>query len=117
MITDLKSQSKRRTQVLYIDADTIIKIAAVLGAVIAIGTAAYGVIKWFQKQEKQSVDIEELRKKQAQDIKELKDEQCLISYAMLACLDGLKQLNCNGAVTEAHNKLEKHLNQRAHGQK
>lgn len=102
---------------MYVDADTIIKIAAVLGAVIAIGTAAYGVIKWFQKQEKQSVDIEELRKKQAQDIKELKDEQCLISYAMLACLDGLKQLNCNGAVTEAHNKLGKHLNQRAHGQK
>ena len=96
---------------MYIDGDTIIRAAAILGALIALGTAAYAVIKWFQKQEKQTVDIEEL-----QDLKELRDEQCLISYAMLACLDGLKQLNCNGAVTEAHNKLEKHLNQKAHRQ-
>lgn len=102
---------------MYIDADTIIRAAAVLGALIALGTAAYGVIKWFQKQEKQTTDIEALRKKEAEDIKEMQDELCLISYAMLACLDGLKQQGCNGAVTEAHNKLEKHLNQRAHDQK
>lgn len=102
---------------MYLDADMIIKIAAVLGALSAIGAAAYKLIKWLQEQGKQSKDIEELRKKQAADIQDLKDEQCLMSYAMLACLDGLKQLNCNGAVTEAHNKLEKHLNQRAHDQK
>lgn len=102
---------------MYIDADTIIRAAAVLGALMALGTAAYGVIKWFQKQEKQTTDIEALRKKEAEDIKEMQDELCLISYAMLACLDGLKQQGCNGAVTEAHNKLEKHLNQRAHDQK
>lgn len=58
-----------------------------------------------------------MRKKQSDDMKEMQDELCLISYAMLACLDGLKQQGCNGAVTEAHNKLEKHLNQRAHDQK
>lgn len=102
---------------MYIDADTIIRAAAVLGALVALGTAAYGVIKWFQKQEKQTTDIEALRKKEAEDIKEMQDELCLISYAMLACLDGLKQQGCNGTVTEAHNKLEKHLNQRAHDQK
>ena len=102
---------------MYIDADTIIRAAAVLGALVALGTATYGVIKWFQKQEKQTTDIEALRKKEAEDIKEMQDELCLISYAMLACLDGLKQQGCNGAVTEAHNKLEKHLNQRAHDQK
>ena len=102
---------------MYVDADTIIKAAAVLTAIIAIGTAVCAVIKWFQKQEKQTADIEALRKKQSDDMKEMQDELCLISYAMLACLDGLKQQGCNGAVTEAHNKLEKHLNQRAHDQK
>lgn len=102
---------------MYVDADTIIKAAAVLTAIIALGTAAYAVIKWFQKQEKQTADIEALRKKQAEDTQAMQDELCLISYAMLACLDGLKQQGCNGAVTEAHNKLEKHLNQRAHDQK
>lgn len=99
---------------MYLDTNTIITIAALLGAITVIAGACYSVIKWFQKQEKQSVDIEELRKKEAEDIQQMKDEQCLISYAMLACLDGLKQLNCNGAVTEAHNKLQKHLNKRAH---
>lgn len=102
---------------MFIDADTIIKAAAVLGALTAIGGAVYGIIKWIQKQEKQSTDIEDLRKKQAEDTKAVQDELCLISYALLACLDGLKQQGCNGAVTEAHTKMEKHLNQRAHDQK
>lgn len=101
---------------MYVDADVIIKAAALLTAIVAIGTAAYAVIKWFQKQEKQTVDIEELRKKQAKDMQELQEEQFFISYAILACLDGLRQLNCNGVVTEAHSKLEEHINKRAHGQ-
>lgn len=102
---------------MYIDADTIIKTASVLGALGAIFAIVIAVIKWFQKQEKQSVDIEDLRKKESEDIQSLKEEQCLMSFAMFACLDGLKQLNCNGKVTEAHEKLEKHLNQKAHDQK
>lgn len=101
---------------MYVNADTIVNAAAILTALIAIGTAAYAVIKWIQKQERQSEDIEALRKKQADDIKSMQNELCLISYAMLACLDGLKQQGCNGAVTAAHDKLEKHLNQRAHSQ-
>ncbi len=111
-----------------IDANTIITAGAVLTAMITILTLLYRVVNWFRKQEEQSVDIESLRKqheddmkamseKQAADIQELKDEQCLMSYAMLACLDGLKQLHCNGEVTIAHGKLEKHLNQKAHNQK
>lgn len=58
---------------MYIDGDTIIRAAAILGSLIALGTAAYAVIKWFQKQEKQTVDIEDLRKKEEQDLKELRD--------------------------------------------
>lgn len=99
---------------MYITVDKIVEFAAVLAAVIAICTAAYKVVKWLQTQEKQSSDIDELKKKEAADIQEIMDEQCMISYALLACLDGLKQLNCNGPVTEAHNRLQKHLNKRAH---
>lgn len=102
---------------MYINADTIIKAAALLGALAALWAAVYAVIKWFQKQDKQSEDIEELREKQKSDIQDLNDELCMLSYAMLACLDGLKQMHCNGSVTEAHNKLEKHLNQKAHDQR
>lgn len=107
--------------------DLIIKIAALIGAVGGICGAIYAVIKWFQKQEKQTTDIaelkalhqkdmEETRKKEAEDMKAIKDELCVLSYAMLASLDGLQQLHCNGNVTKAHEKLEKHLNQKAHDQ-
>lgn len=107
--------------------DVIIKTAALVGAVGGIWAAVYAVIKWFQKQEKQSTDIAELRKqherdyeamqkKESDDLKALNDELCVLSYAMLAALDGLKQQGCNGEVTKAHDRLEKHLNQKAHDQ-
>ena len=109
-------------------AELIIEAAAVIGAITAICGALLAVVKWYLKQEKQSDDIETLKNKEQDDIKKLTDmhsedirqlneELCLITYAMLACLDGLKQLHCNGPVSEAHNKLEKHLNMSAHDQK
>lgn len=107
--------------------DVIIKAAALIGAVGGICGGIYAVCKWFQKQEKQSTDIaalkelhekdmEAARKKEAEDMKAIKDELCVLSYAMLASLDGLQQLHCNGNVTKAHAALEKHLNQKAHDQ-
>ena len=47
----------------------------------------------------------------------IKDELCLLTYGTLACLKGLKEQGCNGPVTEAIGKIEKHINQSAHGQK
>ncbi|MBD5480229.1 MAG: branched-chain amino acid ABC transporter permease [Lachnospiraceae bacterium] len=101
---------------MYIDSSTIIAIAGVLGALITIGTVGYKVIRWFQAQEKQTADIEELRKQEKKDIEDMQDELCLLTYAVLACLKGLKEQGCNGPVTEAIGKLEKHINQKAHGQ-
>lgn len=106
-------------------AEVLIKAAAVLGAVGAIWAVAYKIIKWFQRQEKQTSDIEALRALHVSDTKDIKDKEnadmqivkdelCVLSYAMLAALDGLKQQGCNGEVTKAHNMLEKHLNKRAH---
>lgn len=108
--------------------DLVIKISAFCGAILALWGIIYAVIKWFQKQEKQTTDIEALkklhkedmektRKKEAEDMQAIKDELCVLSYAMLASLDGLQQLHCNGNVTKAHDRLEKHLNQQAHNQK
>lgn len=88
---------------MYIDSAAIITIASVLGALTAIGAVAYKIIKWFQAQEKE-------------DIKAMEDELCLLTYAVLACLKGLKEQGCNGPVTEAIGKIEKHINQKAHGQ-
>ena len=41
-------------------------------------------------------------------------KNALICYGILACLKGLKEQGCNGPVTAALDKIEKHLNQAAH---
>lgn len=52
---------------MYIDSAAIITIASVLGALTAIGAVAYKIIKWFQAQEKQTTDIEDLKKQENTD--------------------------------------------------
>lgn len=90
---------------MYVDLELIITIGSVLTAICTIGAAVIATVKWFEKQNKQDKDIEDL-----------KADQCMLSYCMLACLDGLKQLGANGEVTKAHNDLSKYLNKRAHDQ-
>ena len=101
---------------MYVTIDTIIKAAAALGALSAIGGFGYGIIKWFQRQGSSPTEIKKLKEAHNKDVTEIKEELCVLSFAMLATLDGLKQLNCNGQVTEAHNRLSKHLNKQAHDQ-
>lgn len=47
-------------------------------------------------------------------LQEIKAEQCMLTYCMMATLDGLHQLGANGPVTEAHQKLDKFMNKQAH---
>lgn len=105
----------------------VIKTAAFVTACGAILGAVIAVLKWFLNQDKKGEDIKKLKelhqkdmedagKREREDVKAIKDELCMLNFAMLAALDGLKQLNCNGSVTAAHEKLNKHLNQRAHDQ-
>jgi hypothetical protein len=66
----------------------------------------YKIITWVQRQ-----------KQQDEDIAMMKEELCLLTYGVLACLKGLKEQGCNGPVTNAIEKIEKHMNQQAHDQK
>ena len=86
-----------------IEINTITTAATVIVAVITIFGVIFSVYRWYLRQGKQD-----------KNIKSLREEQCLICYGMLACLEGLKQLNCNGPVTDARDKLSKYINQKAH---
>lgn len=99
---------------MYVDVDTIIKFAALLGALASIWALLSKVIKWIDQQKKQDEAIKTLRDDHRKDIEAIQKEQCVICYCLLATLDGLKQLGANGNVTEAYQKLEKHLNNSAH---
>jgi len=83
---------------------TLITIAAVLTALTTVFGKYNKVYDFVQRQEKQD-----------KEIKEIKEEQAILTYGILACLKGLREQGANGPVTEAINKIEKHLNEKAHG--
>ena len=93
---------------------TIITASAVIAAFVAIAANFAKIVRWVDKQKRQDDAIEELRDTHSNDMDYIKEEQTLIVYGLLACLKGLKEQGCNGPVTEAIAKMEKHLNQRAH---
>lgn len=90
---------------MYIDANAIITIAAVLAALGTIVGTLFGLFNWINKQKKQDTDIKKINK-----------EMTLLVYCMSACLDGLEQLGANHTVPMAKDKLNKYINQKAHEQ-
>lgn len=83
---------------------TLVTIAAVLTALTTVFGKYNKVYDFVQRQEKQD-----------KEIKEIKEEQAILTYGILACLKGLREQGANGPVSEAINKIEKHLNEKAHG--
>jgi len=81
----------------------ITTIAATITALGVIFGAIFAAHKWYLKQEKQD-----------QDIKAIKEEQSILTQGVLACLMGLKEQGCNGPVTEAIDRIETYLNEKAH---
>lgn len=93
---------------------TIGQLLEVIGIIVAFW-GGYKVIKEMVKSITDKHDQIQKWDEYDKQIKDIKDEQCLMTWCMLATLDGLKQLGCNGKVTEARDKLDKHLNKTAHG--
>ena len=93
---------------------TIITFAAVITAIITIFkqyNRGYDMVKHQAEQDKA---IEELQRKQDADRASINSELQLLTYGVLACLKGLQEQGCDGTVTEAVSKFEKHLNEKAH---
>ena len=82
---------------------SIVTVAAVIGAIVAIVAYFAKAVRWVDRQ-----------KKQDKELAAIKEEQTILTYGVLACLKGLKEQGCNGPVTEAISKIEDHLNQKAH---
>ena len=86
-----------------ISAQSVIMAAAVITALSVIG----GVVAW-------GFRFVERDKRQSRELAAILEEQTVICFGVLACLKGLKEQGCNGPVTEALSKLERHLNMAAH---
>ena len=123
---------------MYIEPQTIITAGGVVTALAAIFTAIWGAFKFINRQKEQDKEIADNKAQNEKEHKELKEyfekeiadvrerhnkdqdgiqgEQTLIVYGLLACLKGLAEQGCDGAVSEAIDKIEKHINKKAHRQ-
>ncbi len=78
-------------------------IAQWIVALTVIGGVVMGVVKFFRKLQRMDEKLDTIM-----------SEQLHVAKGTLAALNGLKQLHCNGAVTEALAELEEHLLVQAH---
>lgn len=92
----------------------IIFTATTLGAIAVILKWVSGGVNLIKKPAENEQSIEELARHHEADMQEQREELTLLTYGILACLKGLKEQGCNGPVTEAINRIEKHLNEKAH---
>ena len=83
--------------------EPILTAAAVVSGLSILGTATVKAVRFWLNQKAQDKEIDHV-----------KTEMGVICYGVLACLDGLKQMGCDGNVTQAKNDLEKYLNKSAH---
>lgn len=88
---------------MYIDVETVKATAALITALSVIGGALIALYKFYLRQKKQDEELAEIR-----------GELQLICFGLKACLSGLHDQGCNGPVTEALSRLDKHLNEKAH---
>lgn len=88
---------------MYIDGETIIQWGKVVTALAVLGGVAVGGYKFWDS-----------NRRQTRAIRAIQTEQTLLCYGILACLKGLREQGCNGPVTDALDRLEKHLNKTAH---
>lgn len=90
---------------MYIDIEAINAAAKLIGSLGVICGVLIGLYKFVERD-----------KRQSKLIKDIQTEQTMLCYGIRACLQGLIEQGCDGPVHDALDKLDKHLNQKAHGE-
>lgn len=61
-------------------------------------------------------DIASINTNHEASVQAIQGEQTVMTFGILACLRGLNEQGCDGPVSDAIDRIEKHINKRAHGQ-
>lgn len=123
---------------MYVEPQTIILGGGILTVIITVVTLSWKLFKWINHQKEQDIEIannksqsekeikrlegkiddevKKLRDRHERDQNGIQEEQTLVIYGLLACLKGLAEQGCDGPVSEAIDKIEKHINLKAHEQ-
>lgn len=88
---------------MYINANSIIEIAAIISALTVIIGGIIAVYEVFRG-----------NKQQTDEIKQMQKEQRIICEGLKGALEGLIENGCNGPCKTALQKLEEYLNETAH---
>lgn len=88
---------------MYIDADTIIKVGSLL---TAFGILIGGIIAVYKQIE--------TNRRQSEEIRAVQEEQTVLCYGMKGALQGLIEQGCDGPCKDALDRLDTHLNEKAH---
>lgn len=99
---------------MYVDVNSIMAVGAAVTVGSTLAALLGKLLRWYGRQNEQDKELCTLRQHHEEDMSATKEELTLITYGLLACLKGLKEQGCNGPVTEAIHKIEKHLNIEAH---
>jgi hypothetical protein len=92
----------------------LITAAAGISAIVLLATYLTKIVHWVDKTKQAETDIKELRHDTEDSMTDFRAEQAIIVMGILAALKGLKEQGCNGPVTEAIDKIEAHINRKAH---
>lgn len=92
----------------------IILLSTTIGAIITLSVYIARLVRWVDRQKKQDKELKDLRKHHDDDNSAIQSELAIMVYCQLACLKGLRELGCNGPVSEGIEMLEKHINKEAH---
>ncbi len=92
----------------------ILELSKLIGACSVILGVILGGYKLYDKL-LDRIDALERRVAELEKAKrDINEENALVIYALRACLDGLHQQGCNGKVTDAMERIDKHINKAAH---
>jgi hypothetical protein len=89
-------------------------LATIIAAISVIATAFFKLYMPIKRQLDRLDNLEIWTARQQEDIETSKDERTFILIAVLACLKGLKTLNCNGPVDESMRDIEKFMFRQSH---
>lgn len=108
---------------IVLEINTVVAIAKLITSFGVIAALLWNIFRQYQKWEsydKKITDtnkrIDDLQTEVGAKMQQIQAEQCMQTYVLQAVLDGLHQLNCNGEVTKASEKLNKYINKKAHSQ-
>lgn len=93
------------------------KISAWIGVITAVATPMVMLLKRLSALIKRLDVLERWNSKQQKDIEISKQERRILIEGTLACLEGLKEQGCNGAVSEAIQDIRDFMIEASHAQK